>query len=201
MINPEHISIYEHDDYVLMILDHLQNFSLDDEMACLPPWRRDAVMAIHHEQGKRQSVAAYRLLMMLLERHCGISGHVAMAYHDGGKPYLPHHPNIHFNMSHCRCAVACVVAKRNVGVDIESIRRFNDSLARHVLSDDEYLMVTASPSPQREFIRLWTMKESKLKMTGTGLRTDIKTVLYNDESIYDTIINDNYFVTVCLDNS
>ena len=70
-----------------------------------------------------------------------------------------------------------------------------------MLSDDEYLMVTVSPSPQREFIRLWTMKESKLKMTGTGLRTDIKTVLYNDESIYDTIINDNYFVTVCLDNS
>ena len=91
MINPAHISTYEHDDYVLMILDHLQNFSLDDEMACLPSWRRDAVMAIHHEQGKRQSVAAYRLLMMLLERHCGISGHVAMAYHDGGKPYLPHH--------------------------------------------------------------------------------------------------------------
>lgn len=104
-------------------------------------------------------------------------------------------------MSHCRTAVACAVAKRSIGVDIESLRSFNDSLAHHVLSHDEYLMVKTSPSPQREFVQLWTMKESRLKMTGTGLRTDIKTVLHNDKSTYKTIINDNYIVTVCLDNA
>lgn len=201
MIDLSHVYKYKEDDYLLMVFDDLQGFDLEAEMVCLPAWRRDASMAIRHEQGRRQSVAAYRLLMLMLEECHGITGDVAMAYHDGGKPYLTAYPDIHFNMSHCRCAVACVVASRRVGVDIESIRQFKDSLARHVLNDDEYAMVTGAASPEREFIRLWTMKESLLKMTGQGLRTDIKTVLENNDSIFRTIINDNYSVTVCLDNA
>ena len=79
-------------------------------------------------------------------------------------------------MSHCRQAAVCVLSDEEIGVDIEEIRRFKPSLVDYTMNDAQRQMIAAAEHPEVEFIRLWTMKEALLKLTGLGLRTDLKTL-------------------------
>ena len=102
-------------------------------------------------------------------------------------------------MSHCRKAVACVVADAPVGIDVEETTRYNDGVARYTLSDEEYERVMNSAEPAIEFTKLWTMKEALLKYTGEGLRRDIKTVLSlppANEVDFHVEIHEGYIVCV-----
>ena len=115
-----------------------------------------------------------------------------------GKPAIEGHPEIFFNMSHCRSVAACVVSSSPVGVDVEEVREFKKSLARYVLNDEEYSMISSAPQPDREFIRLWTMKESCLKLTGEGITRDLKTVLVDTAKYhFDTQQFGSAILTVC----
>ncbi len=83
-------------------------------------------------------------------------------------------------------------------MDMETIRRYNPELARRVLSDEELAVVESSVRPDIEFIRLWTMKESYLKMTGEGIRSDLKKVPLSTAA-FETTVNTarGYVCTVC----
>ena len=120
-------------------------------------------------------------------------------YHEGGKPTLKDHSDIHFNISHCGKAVACVVADRPVGIDVEETNRYKDSIARYAMNDKEYDEINNSANPAEAFTKLWTMKEALLKYTGEGLRRDIKTVLNLSPASdveFHTEIHKEFIVTV-----
>ncbi len=173
---------------------------LDTAMDSLSPQRREAVSKMGHPGVRRQSIAAYLLLCRALREEYGIARPPSFAYEDGGKPFLadgpetdagsdPHRPNIHFNFSHCKRAVVCAVSDCPVGVDVETVHPFKDVLARHVLSQEEYDSVTAAPRPDLAFIEIWTRKEAVLKLTGEGIRTDLKTVLPREDIDIKTVID------------
>lgn len=188
---------------MLYVDTDIQGFGLDEAIAALPEWRRAQVTAIHREQGQRLSVMAYRLLCKALREEHNIDFPPSFAYEEGGKPFLKDHPHIHFNLSHCRAGAACAVADHPVGVDMETVRPYKDALARHALSDDEYARVAASPDPAAAFIRLWTMKEAFAKLTGRGLRDELKTLLpasgyaFATQELFSADGNQRMFVTVC----
>lgn len=163
---------------MLYINDKLSEIDLETALSAVSEQRRRKALTFKHEQGKRECVAAYLLLKEALHKEFGIDENPVFEYDDGGKPCLKGRPDIFFNLSHCREAAVCVVDTAPVGVDIETIRPFKDSLSRHVLSPEEYSAVVASPNPAVEFVKLWTQKEAVLKYTGEGIRSDLKTVLH-----------------------
>ena len=171
---------------------------LDAALGAMTEQRRTKVMAFKHEQGRKLSAAAYMLLCKALREEYGINEAPLFEYSEHGKPAIVGHPEIYFNLSHCRSVAACVVSSSPVGVDVEEVREFKDSLARYVLNDDEYAMVSSSSQPAREFIRLWTMKESYLKLTGDGITRDLKSVLADSASChFDTKYLLSSVLTVC----
>lgn len=139
--------------------------------------RREQALRFKFEEGRRLSLSAYLLLKHALLREYGMSDNPVFEYSPDGKPSIVGHPGIHFNLSHCPCATACVVSNIPVGIDVERIRPFKESLGHYVLSDAEYESVISSSDKDAEFIRLWTMKESLLKFTGEGIRRDLKSLL------------------------
>lgn len=167
--------------------------------------RRQQALRFKFEEGRRLCLSAYLLLKRALKREYGISENPVFEYSADGKPSIAGHPEIHFNLSHCRLAAVCVVSDVPVGIDVESVRPFKESLARYVLSDAEYQSVVSSPNPDAEFIRLWTMKESLLKLTGEGIRRDLKTLLEEDVSSSKPIFRTEYLqgaiCTVCSSNA
>lgn len=162
---------------MLYIDDDIYGFDLDEGLALLSPQRREQALMMRHELGRRQSVAAYLLLCRALREEYGITEQPVFRYGEHGKPYLIGHPEIFFSLSHCRTAVACAVADRPVGVDVESLREYHQSVVAYAMSDVEQQMINEAPQPEVMFIRLWTIKEARLKVTGEGIGDRMKEVL------------------------
>lgn len=185
---------------MLYITQNIGEFNLEEALAAMPPSRRAMVMEHKNESARRAGTAAYMLLRQALSLEYGIGEAVELGIAAGGKPFIIGHEDIFFNLSHCRTAVACAVSTERVGVDVEAIRTFNESLARRVFSGEELDVVMASARPDIAFTRFWTMKESYLKMTGEGIRCDLKAVDLG-RSCFETTINADagYVCTVCKD--
>ncbi len=163
----------------LYINKNIDAILLDEAMPLLSPQRREKVSEIRHEGVRRQSIAAYLLLCRALREEYGITSPPTFDYEEGGKPFLTDRPDIHFNFSHCKGAVACAVSDTPVGVDIETIHKYNEALCRKVLSEEEHALVLSSDRPDLEFTKLWTRKEALLKLTGEGIRDDLKDILHH----------------------
>ena len=152
----------------------LWDFELDEALAALPTWRLAEVTRYRREVDRRVRVVAHRLLRQLLDEEFGLNlDSLRVARTEQGKPFFPDYPDVHFNISHCDVAVACAVATSPVGIDVEMVTELDMDVARRVLNDDELHKVLAVPRPDVAFTRLWTIKESYLKMLGTGLIEDI----------------------------
>ena len=183
----------------LYIDDTYQEIDLNAVLPQLSEQRREQVLRFKHEGSRKQCAAAYLLLKRALKEVYGIDENPVFEYDEGGKPTLKGHSEIHFNLSHCTKAVACVVADRPVGIDVEETCRYKDNLARYAMNDEEYNQITRSDNPALTFTKLWTMKEALLKYTGEGLRRDIKTVLNlspASEVEFHTEVYEGYVVTV-----
>jgi 4'-phosphopantetheinyl transferase len=76
------------------------------------------------------------------------------------------------------CAV-CLVAERaaDVGCDVEIVEPRSDAFVRDYLTEAERRFVaTAGPARDKAANLLWSAKESALKVLGTGLRRDTRSV-------------------------
>ncbi len=164
-----------------LISDGIENISeeeLERDLLLLPDWRREAAERYRFFSGRVQSTKAYLLLRQALFEEYGIRDEGRFSFGEHGKPYLADHPDIHFNLSHCREAVMCVVDERPVGCDIESVERKTDlALLKRTMSPAEQERVFASSAPELEFMKLWTAKEAVLKQRGTGLTEDLADLL------------------------
>ena len=88
-----------------------------------------------------------------------------------GKPFLLEHPQIQFNISHCKNAVLCGIGSKPLGVDVETIRPMRERVLRRVLTASEQQEILQSESPELCFLRFWTLKESFVKALGVGRAT------------------------------
>ena len=140
---------------------------------------------------------AYQLLKEVLQKEYGISENPVFEYNEHGKPLIIGHPEIFFNLSHCKEAAICVVSDQPVGVDVESIREYKDSLAEYTMNEDELHQIKNSTHPAATFIRLWTMKEATTKLIGTGISNDMKTVIDTLKYKYTTVERQKYIYTIC----
>ncbi len=98
---------------------------------------------------------------------------VEIATHEHGKPYLPAHPELFFNISHSRDIALIAFAREAVGIDVEYAGRQVDYAAvmRRFFSESERQEWAkySQPTPQQAFFRGWTRKEAVLKATGEGI--------------------------------
>jgi len=137
-----------------------------------------------------QSVFAYELLDYALKSEFGVKrGEIIRGEH--GKPYF-RDSDIYFSYSHCKTAVACVVSKSEVGVDIERIREVSPAVIRRVCCDNELGIIKTA----EDFIKIWTMKEAYAKFTGKGFAEGFKSV---DTTVMDGVYSEKiegYYVSV-----
>ena len=65
------------------------------------------------------------------------------------------------------------------------------------MNDEEVCEIESSDNPAATFIRLWTMKEATMKLIGTGISNDMKTVIDTSLYKYTTVERQRYIYTVC----
>jgi 4'-phosphopantetheinyl transferase len=187
-------------EYHLFINDHIDDIDWEASLPLLSEQRREQVLRFKHILGRRTCVAAYLLLRKALLEVYGITEKPVFEYGEHGKPYIVGHPELHFSLSHCKEAAVCVLSRRPVGIDVESIGRYRDAVARYAMSDEELQQIQQAALPEVAFTRLWTMKESLLKLTGEGINDKMKETLENANIEWFTTVerlDKNYIYTVC----
>jgi len=151
----------------------------------LSPYRQQKIAILRHEKDKNRSLGAG----LLLDHGLAVYGlqERSMEYELGqwGKPVLKYHPEICFSLSHSGDYAICTIGDRTVGNDIEYVKEGRLKVADRLFAGEElawlYDAGTKSERTQRMF-RLWTMKESFLKVTGRGMSLPLKDfVIHMDE--------------------
>ena len=188
---------------MIYINDHIYDFDLQEALAQLSDQRREQALRYKHELGQRTCTAAYLLLCEGLLKEYGITEKPVFEYGEHGKPFLVGHPEIHFNMSHCKEAAICIIADQPVGIDIESIRTFKQTLVDYTMNEDEIRQIQQAERPDVEFIKLWTQKEAVLKLSGAGISRDMKQTLLNPPASLTTIVSPDlrYVYSYCFNIS
>ena len=182
----------------IYVSEEIWDFDLKTALEEISEQRREQALKFKYELGQRLCVLAYRLLKQGLREEYGITENPVFEYNEHGKPSIVGHPDIFFNLSHCKEAAVCVVSDQPVGVDVESIREYKDGLVHYSMNEEEIQQIESSEHPDRVFIRLWTMKEASLKLIGTGISNDLKTAIDYQRFQFETVECERYIYTVCV---
>lgn len=144
----------------------------------LPEHRRDKIRRMRFDKDKRLSFGA-GLLIKYVAFENGFDDN-NISFSDVGKPVLD---GLFFNISHSDEYVICAVGDKEVGCDIEKISEIKSDIAKRFFSktECEYLnSFEVSPDNKLlEFFRIWTIKESYIKMTGEGISIGLDTFSVN----------------------
>lgn len=127
--------------------------------------RKEKTLRYKQEIKRKQSLGAGLLLNHVFKLH-GINVNGLTC----GKNGKPEAEGICFNISHSHDMVVCALSEHNVGCDVEKIRSISDGMEEHYFTSNENLHLRQYNGAEklREFFRIWTMKESYIKMTGEG---------------------------------
>lgn len=167
-----------------MIKTYLINIrQLEDEalfhkmLESTSPYRRQKIALLKNENDKRRSLGA----AIALDKALGGYGleERAMEYELGshGKPFLRYHPEIHFSLSHSKDYAICSIGSDDIGNDIEWVRGGKENVAKRFFAAEELAWIeNAKDLKERDerMFRIWTMKESFLKVTGLGMSLSLK---------------------------
>lgn len=108
----------------LQVFDHPQDVTqeeLQQDLLLLPEWRRQNASSYRFLIDQVLCAKAYLLLKNGLKEVYDITGNPVFEYVKHEKPVLRDYPDIHFNLSHCRRGIMCVIDDMPIGCDIEEI--------------------------------------------------------------------------------
>ena len=182
---------------MIYLSEDIWDFDLSKALSEISEQRREQALKFKFEQGQRLCVLAYQLLKEGLRKEYGIIENPIFEYNEHGKPSIVGHPEIYFNLSHCKDAAVCAISNQPIGIDVESIRELKDSLVNYTMNEEEANMINSSDNPASAFIRLWTMKEATMKLIGTGISNDMKSVIDSSKYKYTTVDKQRYIYTIC----
>ncbi len=176
-------------------------FLMDDK-------RKTETHALPSDIKKRQKIAADMLCRQMIADKCGISSeNIAFGKTESGKPYAIN-ADIYFSISHSSDMVVCAISEKEIGIDIEKIRKIRFRTAEKFATESEIAYIR---NVENRFFEIWTLKEAFFKCKGTGLGADIKSVSFDIDAnniICSEIgyqlcfeeISDGYICSVCIKN-
>lgn len=140
---------------------------------------------------------------------------VEYEYNEYKKPYIKGKENFFFNISHSGDFVCAAFDDEEIGIDVEKIDKMHyEDIAERFFAKEEYEWLIKQDVSYRIncFYKLWTLKESYVKLKGRGLgipfdsfsfNVDYKNNIYElnkpKEEIYLSSYNldDSYELSLC----
>jgi len=165
----------------LLDLD-LSKEPIDDLAYPLSPEEQQRASRFQFARDRNRYIAGRGQLRQLLALYLKIPAtNVQFSYGPAGKPQLSklHIASpIQFNLSHSEnTALLGITSEAEIGIDIERIRKINDSesVAKYSFATNEFERLMALPEIEQEaaFFRCWTRKEAFLKARGTGITENL----------------------------
>ena len=125
-------------------------------------------MKLTKEQIKRaktkETLVSYYILEILLKNY-GL--HLKDIYYENNKPL---NDKIYVSVSHKNGYVICATDYNPIGIDIEKITCFNDSIIDNFFSINEKNYILNKCDKNRNFFKIYTIKEAISKISGIGIK-------------------------------
>lgn len=148
-----------------------------------------------HTEDKRLCVFSDMLLRNMLKTY-GVSDPIFSST-EKGKPVLVN-SDLHFNISHSKSLIACVIDTRPVGIDIQCYKDLDlDRIRNKICTDEENQFILNSTDSAdyqehlRRFCMIWTAKEAYLKYTGEGISGELKHISVANQDGMKEKLGDN----------
>lgn len=151
---------------------------LDVAFKLVSPERAEKAERFISDSSKALSIGAELLLRSAIMLRGGQVSDIQFEYRNNGKPYLKNEPECFFNLSHSGHWVICAMSCDEVGCDIEEIKpgkRAGQIAGRYFTPKEQEFIYQGTSADEDDaealhrFYRLWTLKESFMKVTGLGL--------------------------------
>ena len=143
----------------------------------LSHYRQQKIAILRNDRDRNRSLGAG----LLLDHGLAVYGlqERSVEYDIGqwGKPALKYHPEICFSLSHSGDYAICTIGDRPVGNDIEHVREGRLKVANRFFAEEELAWLYEAETEEERtgrMFRLWTMKESFLKVIGRGMSLSLK---------------------------
>lgn len=144
--------------------------------------RKEKTMRCLQAGDRKRSLGAGLLLNKVLIRHGARPAEIRLRA--DGKPEAE---GVFFNLSHSENIVICATAEKEVGCDVERVVNAPERIAERFFHKDEieYIRGCGNEEKDERFFRIWTMKESYVKMTGEGIKLpfDSFAILFEPEEV------------------
>lgn len=184
--------------YALYINDLPDPLMHPNILTVLPSDRQEKILRYRHAHSRRQSLGAGLLLNKVLSFYGKKTEDIT--YNLYGKPEIS---GIHFNLSHSEDLVICAVSEKPVGCDVEKIKECHEDIAERFFTKEEmsFLKKYHGEEKREAFYRIWTLKESYVKMVGEGVHLpfdQFEIILNKDMEKKETVaIRDNKVCDCC----
>jgi len=179
---------------------------------------RLSVERTRKDKDKIEKILGWVMCRTEASRRCGVNpADIRIAFHEKGKPFLLDFPKLQFNITHGGNIIAVAFCNdHEIGIDVEAAdRKVNTTIAERFFTPAEADFLQNCPSQQRSnnFLRLWTIKEAYLKMTGDGLSKPLNSFeirhIGNEIKIFENEVLQNcavfqdetdpkHIITVCI---
>ena len=133
---------------------------------------QDSSLSEKHISALEQSAAAELAICAAMKNSGRPFAPSDYAYKESGQPTIQ---NGHISISHTEGYAACAIAREPVRIDVEREHTYSKAAAKRILSPQEELL-RESANADELLSRIWTVKESFLKMTGEGIPGEMRTL-------------------------
>lgn len=196
---------------IKVYFDNVKRFEdkalFDSEYQTMPLSRRQNIDKMRFDKDKRLSLGAGVLLRDALKEF-GITEY-EVVYTEKGKPFIPDlEDKVKFSLSHSSEMVMCVLSfdengnAPSVGCDIEEIKPIDLKIPERFFTEEDYKEILSSDDKDSAFYRLWTLKESFLKLKGEGLSfglNSVRTVSSKEYEFVEIDEIDGYKAAYCVE--
>ena len=182
--------------YLVKNIDTFDKSFVEKCITFFPKWRKEKMLRYKHLKGQIQCGLGYVLLIHALREEGIFKEMPEFSYNEHDKPFLKNYPGWYFNISHSKTAVCCVLSRKEMGIDIEEVGEYKESLAAYICNDKELESLHDSENKADDFYKLWTRKEAVFKMIGSGITNDIKDILDTPYIDITSLKVDNVWLTV-----
>ena len=175
----------------------------------IPKNKQDKINKLINNDEKKRSIVGELLLSKLLQKNNINYDNINYYYNTYNKPYIQD-CNIFFNISHSNDFVITIISNKEIGIDIEKIKKTNIKIIdKFATSKEKEYILSSKNDIEKRLFQIFTLKEAYFKRYGLGLNRvlDVEFIIKNnkvscsDKSVKVGFINDidNYIISYCID--
>lgn len=177
----------------MKIVRELNERERQQALDILSPERKAKALRFRRFEDRSKGMATGVLEAYALWKEFGIPwNELRIQREEQGKPFLPDYSALQYNLSHSGEWIICGVGTQPLGIDVEQTAKYSERLAKRFFHPEETADILAHPVSERPdiFAEYWTMKESFMKLCGTGFAMPLSSFTTERKTGRITVLSD-----------